>query len=363
MIIWFLGFVCAALALFVLVLLADGLRNLLARLRAEARGRAARQSLGLVVRGREDHAADLFSLILAHPCGRRLPRFRAGQYLTLRTPEGARRYSLAAWTARPREYRLGIRRLEGGRVSGWLHEHARPGQILEVLPPAGDFVLDSGADEVVLVGGGIGLTPLAAMVDALERKAAGRVWLFHAARTRPELLGHDHYAGLARRGHGFRYRPILSRPDADWSGLRGRLKAADLVEELAHPGRAAYYLCARQDMMDELMAGLTALGVPPEHIHRESFGSIGNTDTGEYRVEVAGHGRHVFRGEPSLLHALEAWGVPVRSDCRAGECGACGIHVRRGGVRACQATRAEVPEGMALACCVLPASDLEIALR
>ena len=55
--------------------------------------------------------------------------------------------------------------------------------------------------------------------------------------------------------------------------------------------------------------------------------------------------------------------MPVEADCRAGECGACGIHVRQGGVRSCQAASAAVPDGVTLACCAVPASDLEIILR
>ena len=83
-----------------------------------------------------------------------------------------------------------------------------------------------------------------------------------------------------------------------------------------------------------LAAGLAALGVPEHHIHWESFGGAAYADNGEYNVAVAGHGEYTFRGEPSLLHALESWGVPVQADCRAGECGARGIQVRQGGVRA-----------------------------
>ena len=361
MMLWWLGLASAALLAFVLWLLVDGVRVLLARRATEARKRIGRAPVRLVVTAREDVTPDLFRIALAHPRGRRLPRFQAGQYLTLRTPVGARRYSLAAWTAWPREYRLGIRWVEGGRVSGWLHVHAKPGTTLEMLPPAGDFTLERGAGEVVLVGGGIGLTPMAAMVDALARKPAGRVWLFHAARTRAELVDHDRYAELAGNAHWFHYRPFLSRPDDDWPGGRGRLTAADLAREPADATSAHYYLCARQEMMDELETGLTALGVPREHIHRESFGGAGNADTGEYRVKVAGYGQYTFRGEPSLLHALEAWGVPVQADCRAGECGACGIVVQRGEVRSCQTARISASTGRTLACCVVPASDLDIA--
>lgn len=364
MILWLLGLATAALALWVVWLLIDGVRALLARRAAEARKRAAREPLPLEVTARQDATPELFQLTLARKDGKRLPRFRAGQYLTVRTPAGARRYSLAAWAARPRAYHLGIRRVEGGAVSGWLHANAQVGAELEVLAPAGDFVLEAGGAEVVLMAGGIGLTPMAAMVDALKAGPAGaaRAWLFHAARQRKELVDQDRYAGLDRESHWFRYRPWLSRPGPEWKGGRGRLAAADLVKELTEPKRAAYYLCARQEMMDELAAGLVALGVPAGAIHWESFGGAGNADATEYRVAVAGHGEHTFRGEPSLLHALESWGVPVRADCRAGECGTCALTVCGGKVRLCQSIQAVLPAGRTLACCAVPASDLEIAV-
>jgi ferredoxin-NADP reductase len=372
MILGLLGLASAAFAVWVVWLLVDGIRALLNRRRLEGGKRAARAPLRLVVTARADHTPELFSLTLARADGKRPPRFLPGQYLTVRLPaeDGqspvARRYSLSAWSPRPRAYRLGIRRVEGGKVSGWLHAHARPGTALEVLPPAGEFVLQPDSGETVLVGGGIGLTPMAAMVDALSHKPAGRVWLFHATRQAGELVGQPGYAELERAAHWFCYRPTLSRPGADWSGGRGRLSAVDLTRELADPAAAHYYLCARQEMMDELAAGLAEQGVPNRHIHRESFGGGDNTDARAYKVQVGGQGLHVFQGEPSLLHAMEAWGIPVEADCRAGDCGACRMRLKRGELRECQAptpdARRHLGAGQFLACCVAPATDLEIEL-
>lgn len=367
-----LGLTSAAFAVWVVWLLIDGIRALLIRRRLEGIKRAARTPLQLVVTAREDHTPELFSLTLARVDGKRLPRFLPGQYLTVRLPAqhgpspAARRYSLSAWSPRPREYRLGIRRVEGGKVSGWLHAHAKPGLCLEVLPPAGEFVPQPDTGETVLVGGGIGLTPMAAMLDALSRKPGGRVWLFHAARETAELVNLPRYAELDRTAHWFHYRPTLSRPGPDWAGGRGRLSAVELTRELADPAAARYYLCARQDMMDELAAGLVALGVPAAAIHWESFGGGDNTDARAYQVRVGGQGQHVFQGEPSLLHAIEAWGIPIEADCRSGECGACRTRLKRGELRECQSPTMQAARGLApgdfLACCVVPASHLEIDL-
>ena len=348
MILSLLGFASGIFSPWIVWLLADGLRRLSVRRRAEARQRAGLTPLRLSVMARTNHTDNLFSLTLALPNGKCLPRFQPGQFLAVRLPSEAvsnpttRLYSLAAWTALLREYRLGIRRVTGGQVSGWLHTHAWPGIALEVLPPAGEFVLATPTGEVVLVGGGIGLT---------VREAA-------------ELVDNKRYSELQIATHWFRYRPFLSRPGADWNGGHGRLTAADLTRELADPARATYYLCARAEMMDGLAAGLIELGVPASAIQRESFGGVGgNADDNEYLVDIAEHGSHRFRGEPSLLHALEAWRVPVPADCRSVESGARRVRIEHGTLRPCQPAQTTVPAAYALACCTRPESDLKLSLQ
>jgi ferredoxin-NADP reductase len=362
------------LSMFVFWLLIDGILNLAARLRLESRRRKASRPLRLVVAAREEHTADLFSLTLTRIDGKRLPAFLPGQYLSLRVPAGeagaahTRRYSLAAWHACPKTYRLGIRRVPGGRVSTWLHQYAKPGLELEALPPAGDFVLHGRGGEVVLVGGGIGVTPLLAMLDFLVARPGNvrQVWLYYAAREEGELVDAARLFDLEKHVAWFHLRCFLSRPGAAWQGGRGRLSALDLTRELADPATASYYLCARAEMMDALTHGLLALGVPGASIHRESFGGQGNSDNTEYRVHVAGHGSYVFQGQPSLLHALENWGLPIQADCRAGECGACQVRLVHGEIREGLEPTAGSARKLAadqfLACCAVPATDLEIVL-
>lgn len=366
-----LGLLLVMLALWVIWLLTDGMCALIARLRIEARQQRANKPLRLIVQERLDITNGLFRLVLARADRKRLPAFQPGQYLTVCVPAGAegrqvsRRYSLAAWEAKPHEYRLGIKRADKGQVSVWLHAHARPDTVIEVLPPAGDFVLRRRDCEVVLVAGGIGLTPMAAMVDALmqRRSQNQRVWLFHAARQLEELVDFDHYVAMARSLPNFHYRPYLSKPPADWSGGLGRLDAQTLMRELAAPAEAEYYLCARQDMMEALAQGLTTAGISPAAVHWESFGgAVENPDRAEYQVSIAGHGCRTFQNHPSLLNALESWGLPVKAECRTGTCGACLIDIHSGQVRQRQTPVVDVPPGSVLACCVVPKTDIEIVL-
>lgn len=357
-------FTAAVAALVAVVwLFVSGLAHRLTRARSEAARVRARTPLPLVVVARIEHGGDVFSVELEHAQKKRLPAFAPGQALTLLVPCTSlrRRYSLAAWDKRPRHYRLGIRREPDGAASSVLYDHLRPGARIDVLPPVGRFVLDSAHETLVLVGGGIGATPMLAMLDAVAARPGRRRVVFHqAARHAGELVDHTRLSEFATRAVWFDYRPIVSRPDASWSGAAGRLTAANLVRGLADPARAHYYFCARESVMRAWMDDLVELGVPEFNLHWESFGGAQNTDATAYPVELDGVVRE-FAGEPSLLAAFEAWGVALPAECRAGECGACRVRLVSGVLTDCQASHLTLPPGEFLACCKTPKSALVLA--
>jgi ferredoxin-NADP reductase len=357
-------------ALWVTALTADGARVAFRRYRMRRQAAARRSPLRLLVSDRNDVTSDLFSVTLSRPSGRRLPAFIPGQYLTLifepepGAPAIRRRYSIAAWQKRPRTYELGIKREGEGRGSRWLHAHLRPGTEIHTLPPQGEFVLSWPVDarEITLVAGGIGITPLRAMVHrALERQTTPpvRVTLVHAAKSAHELTYREEFREIARRHSWFHYVPILSQPEEDWTGLRGRLDASRLLQVVTRPDETPFYFCASVGMMDALMAGLRQLGVAEGRFHFESFGAASlNTDERAYAVSVSGSPSFEFQGQPSLLHALEEQGVALPAECRAGQCGLCRLRMTNGLVRwlvpaACAVTKDEI-----LACCCVPQSDL-----
>lgn len=350
----------AAALLAVGALFVSGLVHHVRRARSEAARIRARTPLPLVVVARAEHGDDVFTVELEHAHNQRLPGFAPGQALTLLVPGTTlrRRYSLAAWEKRPRRYRLGIRREADGAASPRLYDHMQIGARIDALPPVGRFVLDPAHETLVLVGGGIGATPMLAMLDAVAARPGRRRVVFHqAARHAAELVDHARLADLAARADWFDYRPIVSRPDANWRGAAGRLAAADLVAGLAEPARAHYYFCARGSVMRDWMDALAARGVPASHLHWESFGGAANADTTAYPVELDGVARE-FAGEPSLLAAFETWGVSLPAECRAGECGACRVRLVSGELADCQASHVALPPGEFLACCKVPKSAL-----
>ena len=332
--VWFL----AALSLLALAavswLTIDGLRAIARRRSAEA----AKIPLQLRVVKRSEVAGELLCLAVAAPRGQTLPRFRAGQHVLLTAPAGSngksiqRAYSLAAWSKKPDHYELGIKREASGVMTQWLWQQLHAGDRLEVSRPQGSFVVEPGRGPLVLVGGGIGITPMRAMLHAA---LAGErpISLFHAARSAEQLLYQEEFAALARTHRHFSYHRWLSRPADDWSGKRGRIQASDLVATVAQPTSADFYLCASNTMMEELRHGLRAQGVGETRIHSEAFGvSAGAGQDGlNIAVERAGTTQTLLTaGEPTVLATLEANDIAVAAECRAGSCGQCVAELKSG---------------------------------
>jgi ferredoxin-NADP reductase len=317
---------------------------------------------------RSDFTPDLFELVLEHPQKRTLPPYQPGQFLTLAGPMLAsgvpaeRRYSLASWQTTPRRYILCIKREAEGRISNWLHTHAEVGATLQVRPPHGEFVLNAShlhVPTLILVAAGVGITPLKAMLDWLhDQDYRGRVSLFQAARTRADLLYADHFRNLAMIWPAFDYQPFLSAEAPPSGAQAGRIQADRLRQ---HGGNTAhYFFCTSHAMTDMLVANLTALGVPPAHLHFELF-AVGTSGCGAFPVSIGNQTLNA-EGFPSLLHVLEAMQQPIDADCRTGTCGRCRIQVESGSIRHIIPPQLNLPEGQHLACCCAPESALRLVL-
>jgi ferredoxin-NADP reductase len=353
--------------------LVDGVFTLISRRRIEAKRRKAKQAISLVVVSRTDYTKDLFSVVLAHPKGKVLPAFDAGQYLTLLVPINndqksiSRRYSLAHWQKKPKEYHLGIRRVHDGQLSSWMHQHLQIGHYINVLPPAGHFTLqeamaDIRTTDIVLIGAGIGITPVTAMLEKL-RQDNKHVHLFHSAREEDELIWCEQFKDLAQSSSWFSYYPYLSKPSNAWSGLSGRVHVDDLIKTGINLNSTHFFMCAKLEMMQEIESLLIEQGVPCAQVHWESFGS-GNTnnDQQSYQVSIDGHGDYTFSGESSLLHAMESWNIPIDADCRAGDCGECQIKIVNGQCKSIQPITCQISPENALACCIVPSSNIKVSI-
>jgi ferredoxin-NADP reductase len=334
---------------------------------------------------------DVISLSLESVDGRRLTTPLAGQFVVLRLrprPDGPllfRSYSLSGPVS-DEHYRVSVEIEPNGAAGSYLNGSVRTGDVLDVSEPRGGFTLRPGDGPVVLLSGGIGATPMLAMLHALATSASPReVWWLHGARNGKshsfatevrQLLGK-----LARgRGH-----ILYSRPDADDRvgqdyDATGRL-GIKVLQGLRVPRDGDFYLCGPSTFLGELMTGLTAWSVPADRIHSEVFSGgpsltpgvassplraphqpSGTPGAGPL-VSFARSGLTVrWRplGEQSLLELAEACDMPVRWSCRTGVCHNCESGLISGSVTYQPDPLDPPAEGNVLICCSRPQGDVVI---
>ncbi|WP_275090601.1 globin domain-containing protein [Microbacterium sp. K35] len=225
---------------------------------------------------------DVVTLVL-EPLDGAVADHRAGQYVAVAVdlPDGSRQPRQYTLSSAPGggALRVTVKRVRGidgapdGQVSTWLHDNAMPGTILDVSQPAGDVVLDESHDPLVLVSAGIGITPVAAMLDGVRRTQPERtVRLFHADRTPSShaLVGpvQENLSGL-EDATAVRWYSSAPTDAPVLDGVRaGRMDLTDV--EL--PAGARVLLCGPLGFMRDMRASLLGRGVPAERIDYEVFG-------------------------------------------------------------------------------------------
>jgi ferredoxin-NADP reductase len=323
-------------------------------------------ALNLVVARRDNAGSDLFSITLRRPfpaCLLPLPRFAAGQSVQLAIPGEPvkRRYSIARWQAIPFAYELTIKREQNGRFSPRLADHARPGARLLASRPCGHFTLPRRCTHgrAVFIAGGVGITPLLAMVEqwAKARRPYREVHLYWQIRHDHEALYRDALGMLAQRHPELRVRILVSRPMEEPAR---RITAELLAVELGALSNTDFYLCAGAALLDSMLVSLGNAGVAAEALHFERFtlGAAAESDEGwtlAYEGEC-----FAFAGRASLLDAIEARCLAIDSDCRTGSCGRCMLAVEEGEAKHRITPEYDVPPRHVLACCAVPKSDIRL---
>lgn len=333
---------------------------------------------------------NVVSLELEPTDGRPLAAALAGQFVVIRLrtkpdePPLLRNYSLCGPPGAGR-YRLGVKKESHGTASVYLNTQLKVGDVLEVSPPGGRFVLEAGDRPVVLLSAGIGVTPLLAMLHSLAAGSSTRIvwWLRGAANSRE-----DPFAGEARLLLGglrnSRAYVRYSKPlPGDRQGVHfdtpGRFDIASL-EHLGVSRESDYYLCGPAAFLSDFAAGLAGWGVASNRIHKEIFGSGKSETVGIVQGLVrsphpppggAGKGPRVtfsrsgldVSWDPafnSLLELAEACDVPVRWGCRSGVCHACETALVAGAVDYDPNPLEPPAGGSLLTCCARPRGEITI---
>ncbi len=333
--------------------------------------------------------ADITSIYLEPVKGRKLKPFKPGQYLTYEFivpghPDPVvRSYSLSD-SPNPRHYRASIKRVPAprdhpefapGLSSNFVHDVLKEGDIVRVQAPGGTFTLDpKGHNPIVLLGSGIGLTPVLSMLKALAaHKSKREIWFFVGVRNRVEDALRTEFEEAIAALPNSHLVVCHSKPDPDEIlGTHHHAAArvdAEILKKLLPHNRYHFYFCGPGPMMESCYHGLKDWGVPEKHLHYEAFGPS-SLNQKKLPKGVASSAKITFKkskktlqwdgSKPSLLEFAEANGLHPKFGCRAGACGTCKVSLKKGEVAYTTAPAADPGSGKALLCCSLPKGDLEI---
>jgi len=307
-----------------------------------------------VVERRVEEAEDAVSLWL-RPHEADTPRARPGQFYTVRVrhPDGVlkRAYSASHKCDETGTLRLTIQRVPDGLASTYLTEHVFEGSELQLLGPSGSFgeeVCSGAARRVVMIAGGSGVTPMAAMCHTLLEADTGsyEFVLIHGVRTPRHALFSRELEALARAHAGsLSVHHVYERDAPPGHAFEGRLVPEVLTKVLdsaikslsAPPER--YLLCGPAGMLESAHTALRERGVPDDHIEQERFASPQAaeeaTETEQTTVTFLSSGQsvsvEVATSETILTSGLKA-GVPMPFSCTLGGCGACKVRLEEGTV-------------------------------
>lgn len=222
------------------------------------------------------------SFILRPADGRPVMTHKPGQYLTFWLqipghPPIKRNYSISS-ASNGESYRISVKREDHGLASGWLHDHALAGTVLRVAAPAGEFFLaEPTGRPVVLLSGGVGLTPMVAMLEALVAQGSETpVHYVHGTHDRQTHALRDQVRGLAAQGKAVRVTDFHQSPLPDEVAGRDYDLAGIITDEwlIANTPvtQADYFICGPRPFLRHAVSALSLAGVPASRIHYEFFG-------------------------------------------------------------------------------------------
>ncbi|MCR0981982.1 cytochrome P450/oxidoreductase [Roseomonas populi] len=285
---------------------------------APERGAIARQ---MRVAEMRPEAEGVLGLALEDPNGHDLPGWTPGAHIDVTVGEYQRKYSLCGDAGDRRRLQVAIRREDLGRGgSAYIHTAIRPGDIIRVRGPKNHFRLDEGAEQYLLVAGGIGITPIIAMADRLRR--LGKSYAIHyAGRSRAAMA----FLDRLKRDHGARLH-LYPKDEGICLNLPAVIAAASQDAQV--------YACGPERMLAMLE---DAAVCRPERLHVEHFSAaealLDPSVETPFEVELKDSGLSVpVPADRTLLQALHAAGIDVPSDCGEGLCGSCEVQVLEGEV-------------------------------
>ena len=235
-----------------------------------------------VVARKVKESDEITSFYLRPADGGALLEFHPGQYIGLKLivdgEEIRRNYSLSA-AANGREYRISVKREPNGKASNYLHDSVNEGATLDLLTPSGDFTLEHSDKPLVLISGGVGITPTLAMLNA-ALETSRPIHFIHAARHGGVHAFRDHIDELAARHPQLKRFYVYEKPrqQDEAHHAEGYIDEARLIEWLPSTRDVDVYFLGPKSFMKAVKRHLKAIGVPEKQSRFEFFGPASSLD-------------------------------------------------------------------------------------
>jgi len=318
--------------------------------------------------------------------------FKPGQFVTLELEiEGEqvfRSYTISSSPSVPYSFSITVKRVPGGLVSNWLHDNLEEGAMLAVHGPVGQFnSIDFPAEKVLLLSGGVGITPVMSMARwAYDTNMDTDVVFVHSARTPSDIIFHRELDNMSSRVSNFQLHLICERQTSGqaWHGYRGFLDLPKL--EMIAPDflEREVFCCGPTPYMNAVRKLLEGQGFDMSRYHEESFGAtperveeqavldaevaveeaeaISREDLLAISFDASGKSIQIAPGE-TLHSAASQLGLHIPKACGMGICGTCKVMIKEGqttmehngGI-----TDEDVAEGYVLSCCTVAESDVVV---
>lgn len=310
--------------------------------------------------------------------------YRAGQFLTFLIPshghEVRRSYSFSSAPGIDEFPAITVKRVANGEVSRMWTDHVQVGDVFNVLAPSGRFVVGESLvpRDLVMIGGGSGITPLLSMIKWALVHSEDQITLFYANRNTSSTLFAEELAVWQNRFPGrFKIIHLHSQPDDDWAGLRGRLNNARLEQMLANALRldrtfARFFICGPSEFMRNIEITLHYLGFSRDQIRKENFviEKIPPPPPESYphRVRILFKDQQhdiVVPARTTILDAALAEGIRLPYSCKGGRCSTCAAVCTAGKLHMSVnevLTDRDLAEGWILSCSAYPDDD-EVVLE
>ena len=322
--------------------------------------------------------------LLPSPSRRAMPfTFVPGQFLNAAFGIGGARmnrsYSISSSPTQRGYVELTVRREPRGAVSRHIHDLLKVGDPIEAGGPVGRFTFTgTEADSIVLIAGGVGITPLMSIMRYLTARAwAGEIFLVYSCHTPTDFIFQNEVAALQRLNPRLHVSvTVSSAEETEWRGPRGRISKESLTQTVPDLASRRIHLCGPPAMMASIKAILTEIGVPADRVKTELFGAtkpspaVAGTSLKPTTpaigplVTFAKHNKSAkIRVDQTVLELSEELDIGIEYSCRVGTCGVCKVRMTSGAVAMAVEDALDADDkanGIILACQAKPHSDVVV---